>query len=213
MPPFRDRTDAGEQLAAAVREAGVDADVVLAVPRGGLPVGRAVADALGVPLDVVVARKVGAPGNRELALGAVASDGSVWLNDDVVASHSLTDDEVEELVARERRAAKRRVDAYRKGRPPLDVEGKTVLLVDDGVATGATTLACVEQLANAGAARVVVAVPVAPPGVVATLREAADDVVCVATPAVFGAVGRFYKDFGQVSDREAASYLDGGSGE
>jgi predicted phosphoribosyltransferase len=210
---FHNRTEAGVELAALLRERGIDADVVLAVPRGGLPVGRAVADALGVPLDVVAARKLGAPANPELAIGAVAADGTVWINDGIVDSLGVSDDYIERKRNEEAAVAADKLDRYRRGRPPLDLAGKRVLVVDDGVATGATTTACLRQVRAAGAAETLLAVPVAPPETVSRLREEADAVYCVETPAFFGAVGSFYRDFGQVSDREAIGYLDGSSDE
>ena len=205
---FSDRTDAGRRLAERLRERGVAADIVLAIPRGGLPVGRVVADALGLPLDVVASRKLSAPGNPELAVGAVAADGTVWLNDPFVAQLGLDRTGLEDAIDRERAAAREKVERYRGDRPPLDLRGRTALVVDDGVATGATTIACLRQVRDAGAARVVLGVPVGPPDAVARLEQEADEVVCVATPADFGAVGRFYDSFTQVSDEEAMGYLD-----
>ncbi|WP_254537400.1 phosphoribosyltransferase [Halomarina litorea] len=205
---FRDRTDAGERLAETLRERGVTADVVLAVPRGGLPVGRVVADALGRPLDVVVARKLGAPGNPELAIGAVGADGATWLNDDLLDRLGVGEGYVERERERQTAVAREKREAYQP--EPVDLAGKSVLIVDDGIATGATTIACVRAVEAAGARRVVVAVPVAPPESVALLRQVADDVVCVETPFVFGAVARFYDSFPQVSDDEARAYLDRG---
>ncbi|SFR32968.1 phosphoribosyltransferase [Halogeometricum limi] len=205
---FTDRTDAGERLADELREADVDVDVVLAIPRGGLPVGRAVADALGVPLDVVVASKVGAPGNPELAIGAVAGDGSLWLNESLVERLGVGEDYVEREREREAEVAREKVRAYRDGETLPDVAGKRVVVVDDGVATGATAFACIRMLREAGAERVVFAVPVAAAATVPQLREEADEVVVVEVPASFSAVGYHYRDFGQVSDREAIAYLE-----
>lgn len=205
---FRDRTDAGERLADVLADHGVDADVVLAIPRGGLPVGRAVADRLGVPLDVVAARKIGAPNNPELAIGAVASDGTTWLNDRLIAELGVEETYVEAGAEEERRAAEEKVRRYRADRDPLDLDGKTVLIVDDGVATGATTVACIRQVREAGAERVVLGVPVGPLDSIERLGEEADEVVAVETPPHFGAVGQFYDSFDQVSDEEALTYLD-----
>ena len=137
---FRNRTDAGRRLADLLDDEDVEADVVLAVPRGGLPVGRVVADRLGVPLDIVAARKIGAPRNPELAIGAVASDGTVWLNDDLIENLGVQDSYLADHTERERAAAVEKVDRYRGDRPPRDLRGKTVVIVDDGVATGATTI-------------------------------------------------------------------------
>ncbi|MFB6189566.1 MAG: phosphoribosyltransferase [Halapricum sp.] len=211
---FADREDAGRRLADLLAERGVTADIVLAVPRGGLPVGRVVADRLGVPLDVVAARKIGAPGNPELAIGAVASDGAVWLNDDLIDSLGVGSGYVESQTEVEHEAAAGKVERYRSGRPPLELTGKRVLVVDDGVATGATTIACLRQVRDAGAETVILAVPVAPPDSVGRLRNEADAVIAVETPRGFAAVGQFYRNFGQVSDEQARAYLrEDGNGE
>jgi predicted phosphoribosyltransferase len=204
---FTDRTEAGERLAERLREAAVTPDLVLAIPRGGLPVGRAVADALGTPLDVVVASKVGAPGNPELAIGAVAGDGSLWLNDSLVDRLGVDEAYVEAEREREAGVAREKVREYRGGDPLPDVAGKRVVVVDDGVATGATALACLKQVREGGAARVVFGTPVAAASPIPRLREEADDVVAVDVPEQFSAVGYHYRDFGQVTDDEALTYL------
>jgi predicted phosphoribosyltransferase len=204
---FTNRTDAGERLADAVAAADLDPDLVLAVPRGGLPVGRAVADRFGVPLDVVVAVKLGAPGNPELALGAVAADGSVWLNDDLVAQLGVDEAYVVRVRREAAETAREKVETYRDGAPLPDVAGKTVVVADDGVATGATIRACLRQVRAADAGRVVLAVPFGSPDILDDLRAEADDVVAVETPDSLGAVGMHYRDFRQVSDDEARSYL------
>ncbi|MFD1512017.1 phosphoribosyltransferase [Halomarina rubra] len=225
---FTDRTNAGERLGRVLRERGTTADVVLAIPRGGLPVGRAVADALStpdhpVPLDVVVARKLGAPGNPELAVGAVGADGAVWLNDALVERLGVSEGYLERERDRQEAAVREKLTRYRAGRPPLDLAGKTVLVVDDGVATGATAIACLRTVREAGADRVVLAVPVASPDTVDRLRSVgdqgptasgashrpvADEVIAVETPPYFGAVGQYYRSFAQVGDAEARTYLD-----
>lgn len=203
---FRDRTDAGEKLARRLRDQGIRADLVLAIPRGGLPIGRPVADALGAPLDVAVAKKLGAPGNPEFAIGAAASDGTLWLNEGAIDRLGIPDGYVE----RERRVAaetaREKEDTYREGDAP-DVAGKSVVLVDDGVATGATVNACLRMLAERGADRVVLAVPVGPPNTIDRLVDEADEVVVLESPSHFRAVGQFYERFDQVSDEEAMSYL------
>ncbi|MFC7138215.1 phosphoribosyltransferase [Halobaculum litoreum] len=204
---FADRTEAGERLADLLEERGVTADLVVGVPRGGLPVAAVVAERLGVPLDIVSARKIGAPWNEELAIGAVASDGSTWLNEELIRSAGVDETYIERARRRERAAARDRVRRYRDDAQAVDLAGKQVVLVDDGVATGATTLACLAALEAAGAARVTLAVPVAPADTVETLTAAADEVVCVETPVQFGSVGRFYRTFGQVTDEEARGYL------
>ena len=206
---FADRTDAGRQLGERVREENIAADVVLAIPRGGLPLGRAVADALGVPLDVVIAKKIGAPGNPEFAIGAVAADGSIWLNDDVIQRQGIG----REYVAREREQkaaeARQKAERYRNG-PPPELAGKRVLVVDDGVATGATVRACIERVRSEQPARIVLAEPVGSPRTIAELERMVDDAVVLETPPGFHAVGQYYQDFTQVTDEEAIEYLDGG---
>lgn len=207
---FADRVEAGERLAAALLERGVEADLVLAVPRGGLPLGRAVADALDTPLDVAVAKKVGAPGNPEYAIGAVAADGSVWRDEQAIAATRSDEGYFErerEVVAE---SASRKAARYRGGRPAPDLAGRTVVLVDDGVATGATLRACIQQLRAAAAEHIVVAVPVGPPETVRELSALADTVVCLRTPSDFRAVGQFYDRFDQVSDGEAMAILGTG---
>lgn len=206
---FEDRRDAGEQLAAALEERGVEADLVLAIPRGGLPLGRVVADALGAPLSVVVARKIGAPGNPEYAIGAVASDGSVWPNEEAIRRTGVDEDEFERRRAEEAESARQKAARYRGDRPEPGLTGKTVVIVDDGVATGSTARACIAQVRAGGADRVVLAVPVGPPSTVQDLQSMADEVVCVLTPSSFAGVGQFYRRFDQVQDEEALAYLDG----
>lgn len=207
--PFVDRTDAGKRLARLLTERDITADLVLGIPRGGLPVARVVADTLDTPLDVIVARKIGAPTNPELAIGAVAADGSRWLNDALITQLGVSEEYVESQAARETTAAREKRDRYRGKHDPLDLTGKTTLLVDDGIATGATTIACVGLARGAGASRVLVAVPVAPPEAISDLLEVAEDVIALESPTNFGAVGRFYRSFEQVQDDEAITYLDG----
>ncbi|WP_435334244.1 phosphoribosyltransferase [Haloarchaeobius sp. TZWWS8] len=203
---FRDRRDAGERLASVLDDCDVDADVVVAVPRGGVPVGRIVADELGVPLGVVVAKKLGAPGNSELAIGAVAADGTIWRNENLVRRLGVDPGYVERERKRVARAAKEKATRYAPD-GPLDLAGKRVLVVDDGVATGATMFACIESCRNAGAKSVAVGIPVAPPHTVEELKRVADDVCAVETPPHFAAVGQFYERFEQVSDEEAIAAL------
>lgn len=209
---FVDRTDAGEQLAEELDRRGVEADIVLGIPRGALPVARPVADALGAPLDVVVASKIGAPDNPELAIGVAASDGSVWLNDRLVDRIDVS----EEYIDRERKAeaenARRKAERYREdGRMP-DLDGRRVVIVDDGIATGATAIGCLRQVRGADAARVVFAAPVGSPDSIERLEEEADEVIALQAPREFRAVGRHYRNFNQVSDEEAMAYLDEGTG-
>ncbi len=205
---FKNRTDAGQKLAHILDDHDTEADIVLAIPRGGLPIGRVVADYLQIPLDIVSARKIGAPQNPELAVGAVASDGTVWLNETLIDELEIEDTYLEDQIEHQRQAALDKVKRYRGDRPLREYSGKTVLIVDDGVATGATTIACIRQIKNAGADRVVLAVPVAPPDTIETLQSEADEVICVESPPHFGAVGQFYESFEQVSDERAKADLN-----
>jgi len=204
---FENRTAAGERLADALVSEGVDADIVLAIPRGGVPVGRPVADRLGVSLGVVVASKIGAPGNPEYALGAVAEDGTVWLDDDVVDRLAIDEAYLDTEREREREVAEEKAERYRDG-PRPSFTGDRVVVVDDGVATGATMRACLQLVRDDGPELLVVAVPVGPPDTLAALGRIADRVVAVERPPQFRAVGAHYRDFEQVSDEEAIGYLD-----
>ncbi|WP_312912170.1 phosphoribosyltransferase [Natronosalvus caseinilyticus] len=208
---FADRADAGNQLATELERRGVEADVVLGIPRGALPIARPVADALEADIDVVVARKMGAPSNPELAIGAVASDGAVWLNDSLVEHLSVSEDYLDDVREREAENAATKAARYRDegeaGTLP-DLEGTRVVVVDDGVATGATAIACLRQVREAGAAHVTLAVPIGSPDSISQLEDEADAVVALQTPAGFRAVGQFYRRFDQVSDEEAMRYLD-----
>src|SRR6056297_1361418 len=208
---FKNRTDAGHQLSDLLSDHDVTADLVLAIPRGGVPVGRVVATRLGVPLDIVSARKIPAPWGHELAIGAVASDGTIWLNESALAQFEIPDSYLATQVERERYAAGEMLARYRGDRSPLEVSGERVVLVDDGIATGATMTACARQVRNAGAESVVVAAPVAPPDTVERLFREADEVLCVETPPSFRAVGEFYEFFGQLSDEQVDAYLSHGS--
>ena len=205
---FENRLAAGERLGERLAERDFEADVVLGIPRGGLPVARPVADALGVPLDVVVASKIGAPGNPELALGAVAADGSAWLNDTLIDRLGVDEGYVDREREREATAASEKEARYRDADVIPDFEGSTAILVDDGLATGATAVACLRQLQEAGTERVVFAAPVGSQSALSRTERDADEVVCLDTPANFGAVGQFYRSFDQVPDEEALRYLD-----
>ena len=207
---FVDRTEAGDRLGAALRERGVDVDLVLAIPRGGLPLGRAVADALSVPLDIVVAQKIGAPNNPEYAIGAVGSDGTVWRNEEAIrltgASETYFEDERERKAA----AAREKAARYRDEETAPDVSGKAVAVVDDGVATGSTMRACLQMLSATDVERLIVAVPVGPPETISELETMADEVVCLERPRAFQGVGQFYDRFDQVTDEEAIAFLEDG---
>jgi len=205
---FKDRIDAGRVLARELEGYGGRPDVlVLALPRGGVPVGFEVARELGVPLDVFVVRKLGMPGHEEYAIGAIASGGVRIINEEAVRSFGVTDAEIEAVTAEERMELERRERRYRDGRPSPDIAGKTVILVDDGLATGSTMRAAVEALREEGPARVVVAVPTAALETCAEIATLVDDMVCAMTPEPFYAVGLWYDDFGQTTDEEVHDLL------
>lgn len=205
---FADRRDAGRQLAdlLATKIRGEDV-VVLALPRGGVPVGYEVATRLGVPLDVVLVRKLGVPWQPELAFGAVATGDVVVLNDDHLRALGLGQDVVSDIVERERLELERRERLYRDDHEPVEIAGKTVVVVDDGIATGSTMRAALESLAERGVARRIVACPVAAADTVEGLADEADEIVCLRTPAAFVAVGAWYDDFAPVSDSEVKQLL------
>ena len=207
--PIRDRATAGRELAGALQAyAGRDDVVVLALPRGGVPVAYEIARKLGADLDVLIVRKLGAPGQRELAVGAIASGGVRVLNDDIVAALGVSDAEIEGLTREEMRELERRERLYRGNRPPVAMGGRCVIVVDDGIATGATMRAGIAALRKLKPARIVVAVGVAPEDTVRILEREADEVACLATPVPFLAVGRWYGVFDQVGDDEVKDALD-----
>jgi predicted phosphoribosyltransferase len=206
---FHDRVEAGDVLAAWLGDyAGRPEVLVLALPRGGVPVAARVAEALGAPLDVFVVRKLGVPGHEELAMGAIASGGVLVRNEEVVAKLGLGEDTLRRVAEAERRELARRERSYREDRPPPDLAGRVVILVDDGLATGSTMRAAVAAARRLGPARVVVAVPTAPASTCQRLREVADEVVCATTPRPFRAVGNSYRSFPQTSDEEVRSLLE-----
>ncbi len=205
---FRDRFEAGRFLARKLDAYRDRPDaLVLALPRGGVPVGFAVADQLRLPLDVFLVRKLGLPGQPELAMGAIATGGTVVLNDDVVRMLGVSPQLIDRVAAAERQELARREQAYRGTRPAPDVRGRTAILVDDGLATGSTMKAAARALARQGPARVVIAVPTAPPDVCQALAAEADEVVCAMTPEPFDAVGLWYQDFSQTTDDEVRALL------
>lgn len=206
--PFRDRAEAGRFLATKLSAYAHRPDViVLALPRGGVPVAFEVAEALRAPLDVFLVRKLGVPGYEELAMGAIATGGVRVLNEDVIRSLKISSRDIDAVAEQEQRELERRERLYRGGRQAPDVRGRTVILVDDGLATGSSMYAAVRALRMQEPARIVVAVPVAPPSTCEELRREADEVVCAATPEPFYAVGLWYEDFSQVSDEEIRNLL------
>lgn len=204
---FQDRREAGQQLAEALSRYRDRQPVVLAIPRGGVVVGYEVAKALGAPLDVVIPRKLRAPYNPELAIGAVAHDGSVFLDSPLVSHLDVTDEYLREETARQLEEIQRRMQLYRGDRPAPALEGTTAILVDDGIATGSTMVAALRATRAARPAGLVAAIPVAPAEGVAMLRREADDVICLHTPPMFYAVGQFYMDFAQTDDEEVIALL------
>ncbi|MGX2032993.1 phosphoribosyltransferase [Methylocaldum gracile] len=211
---FENRTDAGRQLAQALGAyAGRSDLIVLALPRGGVPVAYEVARALKAPLDLLIVRKLGTPGNPELAMGAIASGGASVLNRDVVSIYRISDEVIENAAAKERQELERRERLYRGDRPYPDIENRCIIVVDDGIATGATMRAGLAALRQRNPACIVVAVPLAPVDTVERLRAEVDEVVCLMTPEPFFAVGQGYRDFSQTTDDEVREILTRAWGE
>lgn len=207
--PFPNRTEAGKQLARKLARYARRPDVlVLALPRGGVPVASEVARALEAPLDVFVVRKLGVPGHEELAMGAIASGGVRVLNGSVVDSLGILDETIDAVATRELRELERRERAYRDDRPAPDMQGRTVILVDDGIATGSTMKAAIKALRQLEAARIVVATPAAALSTVREMGPDVDELVAVMTPADFAGVGQWYEDFSQTTDGEVRELLD-----
>jgi putative phosphoribosyl transferase len=206
--PYRDRIEAGELLGQRLSDYCDRNDVVvLALPRGGVPIAREVAQVLRVPFDVFVVRKLGVPGHEELAMGAIASGGTRLVNDDVVSALGIPASVIDSVARSEQLELDRREQLYRGQRPPISLTGQTVILVDDGLATGSTMRAAVQAVRQHQPARIIVAVPVGAASTCAELAREADDVVCVRTPEPFIAVGLWYRDFSQTSDNEVRSLL------
>lgn len=210
-PLFRDRTQAGRVLAARLGTyAGRTDLLVLGLPRGGIPVAAEVARALAAPLDAFLVRKLGVPGHEELAMGAIANGDIEVLNTAVIEAYLVPPALIDATIRRERREIARRQRLYRGDRPPLDLHGKTVILVDDGLATGSTMRAAIEAIRGRSPARLVVAVPVGSPDTCAELRLRVDELVCLDEPEPFFAVGQWYEDFAQMTDAEVRRLLAGG---
>jgi len=206
---FRDRKQAGELLARKLTKYANREDVVvLAIPRGGVPVGFEVARALHVPLDIFIVRKLGVPWQEELAFGAVATGGVRVLDEQIMESLQLTPEQIEKVTERENKELERRERVYRGKRAALAVKGKLVLLVDDGIATGSSMLAGITALRQLEPAQIIVATPVAPPTTCARLRKKADDLVCVSMPESFFAIGQFYENFLATSDAEVCALVE-----
>jgi predicted phosphoribosyltransferase len=205
---FADRTEAGRLLAEKLGEyADRDDVIILGLPRGGVPVAYEVAKRLRASLDVFVVRKLGVPGFEELAAGAIASGGVRVLNEDVVRAIPHAEEAIEAVTTRETAELERREQLYRAGRPAPELRDRVVILIDDGLATGATMRAAVKALRESGAAKIIVAVPVGPPDTCREIEEQADETICLSTPAFFQAVGQYYEDFSQTSDEDVRELL------
>jgi putative phosphoribosyl transferase len=206
---FADRRDAGVQLISRLKEykdqQGV---IVLSLPRGGVATGYEIARSLHIPLDIVIVRKIGFPGQPELGIGAVSETGTVVLNTSIISTYGVPKEYIEREVSRQKEEISRRVKLYRKGKKLPSLEGKTVILVDDGVATGATMKSAITTLKEENLKKLIVALPVAPPGVVKELEQMVDIFICIETPFDFMAVGSYYHDFTQVSDEEVINLLE-----
>lgn len=204
---FTDRVDAGQQLASALKEFADSDAIVLAIPRGGVVVGFEVARKLRLNLDIVVPRKIGAPHNPELAIGAVTEDGTIMLNHNLVQYLGVSNDYINRVCEQQRSEIKRRLMRYRGDRPYPNVSQRIVIIVDDGIATGATIKAALTSIRKKNPALLMVAIPVAPPSIIEDLQKKADRVICLTIPEFFSAVGQFYKNFQQTSDEEVKQLL------
>jgi len=205
---FTDRHDAGKKLLSPLHAYKDDKNaIVIGLPRGGVVTAWEVAHALHLPLDIICPRKVGAPHNPELAIGAVCATGEAYFNDGLIADLGVSPEYIDQEVAKERKLSRMRLDLYRKGRPPLDLKGKTAILVDDGLATGATMRAAIQSVRALDAKKIVVAVPVSPPDTATAIRALCDACFCLLTPVMFYAVGQFYVEFGQTEDEEVMALL------
>lgn len=205
---FLDRNEAGRLLAAALSQyRGADKTIVLGLPRGGVVVAYHVAQSLNLPFDVICPRKIGAPFNPEYAIGAITEGGKGIYNQDIIQRLGVTAEYVRVTAEKERLNAVRRLALFRKNRPPRDVSEKTVILIDDGLATGFTMKAAVESVRQEGAKKIIVAVPVGPRGTIEEMEALVDEVVCLSTPSFFEAIGLFYRDFTQVEDEEVIKLM------
>ena len=207
MAFFVDRVDAGKRLASALKNFSGKKGIVLAIPRGGVVVGYMIAKTLNLPLDIIIPRKIGAPDNPELAIGAVAEDGTAILDQNLIKYLGVSREYVIEETERQKQEIKRRLKLYRQDASYADLKGLDVIVVDDGIATGSTMKAALASVKNRGASSITVAVPVGPPSTIEELEKMADRVVCLFTPEFFQAIGEFYRDFSQTSDEEVIGLL------
>ncbi len=207
MVYFSDRKDAGKQLASALTDFSFKEGMVLAIPRGGVVVGYEIASVLNFKLDVIVPRKIGAPGNPELAIGAVTEDGTMILDDSLITYLGVSNDYIYQESERQKQEIRRRQNFYRQGVSEPEIKDKNVIVVDDGIATGYTMKAALASVRNRGAATLTVAIPVGPPSTIKELKHQADNIVCLYTPEYFQAIGQFYSDFSQTTDEEVIELL------
>lgn len=207
MVYFSDRKDAGKQLASALTDFSFKEGMVLAIPRGGVVVGYEIASALNFKLDVIVPRKIGAPDNPELAIGAVTEDGTMILDDSLIMYLGVSNDYIYQESERQKQEIRRRQNFYRQGVSEPEIKDKNVIVVDDGIATGYTMKAALASVRNRGAATLTVAIPVGPPSTIKELKYQADNIVCLYTPEYFQAIGQFYSDFSQTTDEEVIELL------
>lgn len=209
MAVFKDRRDAGKQLAEELSEyKGQSNLIVLGLPRGGVPVAYEVAEALNAPLDVFIVRKLGVPGQPELAMGAIASGNIRVMNDNVVRRAGISDEQIDKVVQQEKKELKKREKAYRGARADINLQGKTALIVDDGLATGASMKAAISALREHNPEKIVVAVPTAPKDVCQEFEAEVDQIICLHTPSPFWGVGGSYQNFSQTSNEEVRDYLN-----
>lgn len=210
MSFFSDRIDAGKRLASALKKLTFKDGIVLAIPRGGVVVGFEIAQALSLSLDVIIPRKVGAPNNPELAIGAMTEDGTIILDSNLVAYLGVTKEYIRDESERQKLEIKRRLKVYRQDLPYPSLKGLDVIIVDDGIATGSTMKAALASVKNRGASSVTIAIPVGPPSTIEELKKVADNVVSLFTPEYFQAIGQFYADFSQTTDQEVIQLLEKG---
>jgi putative phosphoribosyl transferase len=210
---FKDRRDAGIQLAQRMKDYKDQTDLlVLALPRGGVVTGDEIARFLNVPLDIIIVRKIGYPGQPEFGIGAISETGTIVLNESIISSYGVPKDYIERAIARQKEEISYRVAIYRRGKTLSNLEGKTIILVDDGVATGSTMKAAITTLMEEKIKKLILAIPVAPPSIVDMLEQMVDECVCIDTPFDFMTVGAHYRDFSQVSDAEVVELLQHSGG-